>query len=162
MGLHLNVWNGCQNPVRRARLASWLREMRPDVLTLNELNGWDATSLAAFAHDVHLPHSAFMSTAKQATGNRDNNNKAAYHLGVLSRVPVRIIAKHSAGFRHGALHVAVDELLDVVVTHLTPAGPRATLQEARELLRLVGGNATPAPIIIAGDLNSLARTDLDA
>lgn len=108
-----NVFNGIVDRRRFARVAAWVRGLRPDVLGLNELNGWTDELLRRRAARFGFPHSALLQT-----------NGSAYHVGLMSRHPFRVVARLDSGspMIHGLLHAWVPALgMHILVRRLHPA-----------------------------------------
>lgn len=175
--VHLNMWNGAHEPVRRARLSEWVKAVRPSVLSLNEAQGWSEDELRRAGESWGLPFTALLpsdpvDTNDEAAGH--THQQTAYKIALLSATPMRVLGRYTEGFRHGALHVAVAlpagagatprrqaSTLHIVTTHLTPGGGVANADEAALLMGLIQSHAENAPTLILGDLNALSRADKD-
>jgi len=145
--LQWNIRDGCAAAPRRlGRLGRWVVRHSPDVLTINELNGWNEGALAAFGSSLGLPHVAFLQTPW------------GYHLGILSRVPLSVeLSQAAAPFHHGVLVVQLAGIR-LMLTHLSPADATARFAEARELVHLGAGEG---PVMLTGDLNTLSALDVE-
>ena len=146
--IHWNLYDGCVGDhARRERCAGWLCDQRPDIVTLNEANGWDARLLAAMALGWGHRHSRLMTVA------------SGYHLAVTSALPMEPVAEHRDGFHHGALQVRVGGI-DLIAVHLAPSqidGARRR-DEARRLAD--AARTCPGPVLVVGDLNGVAPPEL--
>ena len=141
--LHWNILDGGGS--RLDGICAFLRTGQFDVVTLNELNGFDEGSLAKFAERCGYAHSRLLA-------------KSAYHLGVISRHPLKlIVAERSSIFSHGMLCVQVLGI-SLCVTHLNPHNARKRAAEARSIARRVAANG-PRPFMLMGDLNTLSSID---
>ena len=144
--LHWNILDGGAD--RLPGIKRFLRSGEYDVVTFNELNGFDATSLAALGQAVGLVHTHLLS-------------KSRYHMGILSRHPLTGLA-HERGheFAHGVLCAHVLNVA-LCVTHLNPHDVHRRAIEARLIVR---HHAMPAiragtPFVLVGDLNTLSSLD---
>ena len=144
-----NILNGAHDLTRRHRLCTWLRVQAADVVTMIELNFWNATELQSFGRQCGYPHTRLL------VGN------SPYRVGALSRTPIKLVAEHRNGFAHGALHFEARGW-HFVVTHLTPEGAKSALQEAKQLTERLRQTLDPpdVPLVIMGDLNSLSPLDI--
>ena len=152
--LQWNVRDGCgaslpfiAEPERLGGIGAWVRRSGVDVLGLNELNGWSASTFGQLAQAWGLPYSVLL---EGATG---------YHLGLASRWPLALEeANFSAPFHHGVLIGQVAGIR-VAVTHLSPADAGARLREAEELVERGRRGGAARGLVLMGDLNTLSPLD---
>ncbi|GIE93063.1 endonuclease/exonuclease/phosphatase family protein [Paractinoplanes rishiriensis] len=125
-------------------IRSVLRQERPDLLTLQELRGFDRRMTGLADELGMVPH-----LARSGLGQP---------VAVLVRPPLRIIARWSATWRlhHAAAAVTVGTPagpLTVVTAHLNPFSPYRRMREA---IWLAARHARRTPmVLLAGDLNGL-------
>lgn len=142
--LHWNVLDGGSR--RLDGICAFLRGGAYDVVTLNELNGFDSAKLRAWGARCGLPHSQLLA-------------KSAYHLGILSRHPLTVVkAETGSPWAHGLLCVRVLGL-QLCVTHLNPHDSTKRTAEAR---RIVSGLPRREGFMLMGDLNTLSPLDESA
>ncbi|MGN9776479.1 endonuclease/exonuclease/phosphatase family protein [Micromonospora sp. H33] len=131
---------------RRDLIVRVVTDLRPDVLAVQELRGFDDRVLAAFAERLGMrPHLA--------------RSWFAQPVAVLVRPPLRVLAagRVRRPFHHAAQRVTVATdagPLTVFSTHLNPYSGGRRLMEADWLaaaLRRTGGELA----LVAGDLNTL-------
>ena len=152
--LQWNVRDGCgaslpfvAEPERLGGIGAWVRRAGVDVLGLNELNGWSASTFGQLARAWGLPYHVLL---EGATG---------YHLGLASRWPLALEeANFSAPFHHGVLICQVAGIR-VAVTHLSPADAGARLREAEELVERGRRGGAARGFVLMGDLNTLSPLD---
>lgn len=114
-----------------------------DLISLNELNGVDASRLRELGREWGFAHAELLS-------------KSPYRVGLLSRHPMRVqVAERGAPFAHGLLCVEV-LALTLCITHLNPHDVQRRLREAREIAQRVPATR---PFVLAGDLNTLSALD---
>ena len=147
--LHWNILDG--GGKRIDGIARFLKDGHYDVVTLNELNGFDPPALAKLGLRCGLPHTMLLA-------------KSRYHLGVLSRHPLRALATETGSeFAHGLLCVRVLDV-SLCVAHLNPHDATRRAMEAR---RIIGRHGRPIidaglPFMLVGDLNTLSPLDRPA
>ena len=143
--LHWNILDG--GGQRLQGISDFIRGGDYDVVTLNELNGFDGRKLAALGRRCGLSHSKLLA-------------KSAYHLGVLSRHPLRlVVAERGPEFAHGLLCVRVLDLT-LCVTHFNPHDSRKRADEARKVLKHAHASVEAVrPFMLVGDLNTLSSLD---
>lgn len=148
---------------RFAALCEVLSAARPDVLVLQECNGWeDSERLRELAQVLHIPdderHLFLSRSNARGSGKR-------YHLALLSRIPLLSARVHADGVAHsifearlaGSGHGPERVLFGA---HLIAANEDARLAETAVLLSLVGPClARGDEVILAGDLNALSPGD---
>jgi len=144
--LHWNILDGGGS--RLDGICQFVRDGKYDVLTMNELNGFDEASLAQLGKRCGVPHSLLLS-------------KSAYRLGILSRHPLELlVAEKAKPFAHGMLCARVLGVA-LCVTHLNPHDVRRRADEARAIVKRMVTDAT-APVMLLGDLNTLSSLDREA
>ncbi|MFC7527512.1 endonuclease/exonuclease/phosphatase family protein [Actinoplanes sp. GCM10030250] len=136
-----NILNGGGD--RLPSIIEVINEQRPDILTLQELRGFNPrrenSRLENFAAAVGMtPH-----LARSGFGQP---------VAVFLRPPLRIDARSSVTWRlHHAAAVVRTGPLTVVSTHLNPHNPHRRMREARWLAARYAGDH----LLLAGDLNGL-------
>ncbi|MCR9243779.1 MAG: serine hydrolase [bacterium] len=136
---------GCQ---RQARLGAWLAAQRPDVVALQELNGFDEDRLRRTAQAWGHEHVAML-------------KEDGYPVGLTSSAPITVVKRHLQGLHHGMLHVHTHGM-DFVVVHYPPMPglTRKVAESARALAchRLAAGLGHET--VVLGDFNSIQTSDV--
>ncbi len=131
-------------------LVRFINTEKPDILCLQEANGWNTgspTRIEAFA---------------KATGFdfwRFGDSNTDFKLLTLSRLPITDGQTITEGFWHCAVRVTVTVKgapFTVWNVHLDPRAPTKRLFEAQRLTSHIDSSKR---VIITGDLNSLGRAD---
>ncbi len=144
--LNYNVWNSHQGGRSYADCVKWVNTVKPDIAGWQELVGWNETKLKKLARDWKHPHAAAL-------------KGGGYNIGLTSRTPIEVIARHQKGFWHGYLHCRTAGL-DVIVCHLWPGGVRQQMGEANQLHNLVTKlHKEEREVILMGDFNAHAKSD---
>ncbi len=128
-----------------------VRDIAPDLVTLQELVGWERAGRArfeSFARATGLVGEIFVG--------------GGYPMGLLVREPWKMIAARflHEGFWHGLIFAELGNpdgrRLQVLAAHLSPRGPRQRLDELSIALAAID----PAvPTVLLGDLNLLSHID---
>jgi endonuclease/exonuclease/phosphatase family metal-dependent hydrolase len=151
--LFLNVFEGCWEEERLARIAGYVREEYPDVLGLAELCGWKnegRARLVHFAAHCGLPHSALCESHR------------GFDVGLLARRPFGRVLTSREGIANGLLLVELPladggEPLVVMVLHLSPFGEEERCRELESLRPYVLGRSR---LVLMGDMNAQSPRDL--
>ena len=144
--LHWNILDGGGSRIEG--IARFLADGGYDIVTMNELNGFNKAALARLGERCGMPHTMILA-------------KSAYHLGVLSRHPLRAMAmERGADFAHGLLCVKVLSL-SLCVAHLNPHDVHRRALEAKRILKKHAKPLIDArqPFMLVGDLNTLSPLD---
>lgn len=103
-----NVWKGFEDaPERHTAFIEWMKEQNPDIVALQELNGYTEEKLRSDAEQWGHPYSAIYQT------------KTGYHLGLTSVKPIEIIKTNQNKMTHGLQHCRTSGI-DLFNTHLSP------------------------------------------
>ena len=144
--LNYNVWNSHRRGQSYADCVKWVNTVKPDIAGWQELVGWNEAKLKKLAGDWKHPHAAAL-------------KGGGYNIGLTSRTPIEVIARHQKGFWHGYLHCRTAGL-DVIVCHLWPGGVRQQMGEANQLHALVTKlHREEREVILMGDFNAHAKSD---
>jgi endonuclease/exonuclease/phosphatase family metal-dependent hydrolase len=148
--IHHNILDGCAgDDDRRDAIGRWLQRQQADVVTLNELNGWQVgDALAAFGRRWGFGHAALGRVAH-----------SEYPVGLLSRWPIDDVRVVGRPFHHALLQVRIGAL-QIWVAHLAPTDAVQRGRECAWLTEQLRG--VDAPLLLAGDLNTLSPLDADA
>jgi gluconolactonase len=146
-----NVWYGFtkRGEPRHAEWLRWMAAQAPDVVALQELNGFTADRLAADARHWGHGHSVLL--------KRDG-----FPTGVTSRYPITDVNILRDGFHHGLLRCRIAGLW-LYVVHFHPANFERRVAEAGLLEADVRQLAEENPrIVLAGDFNGFSPADRSA
>lgn len=132
---------------RRQHASAWLAAIEPDVVALQEMNGWDEAALLRQAAVWGHAHAAVL----KADG---------YPVALTSRTPIEVVERRVDGLHHGLLHCRTDGV-DFVVVHVVPfAGVARKLREVEAAVaRYSPARAAGRPVVVLGDFNCVSAHD---
>lgn len=143
-----NVWYGFtkkQEP-RHGEWKQWMAQQSPDVVFLQELNGFSANDLAEDAASWGHSYSGIL-------------KKGGFPTGVTSRYPISDVRRIQEGFHHGLLRCQIRGMWFYVV-HFHPSNYKKRIEEARllkqDVMRLPGESPR---VVLAGDFNAFSPED---
>ncbi len=144
--LNYNVFNGFRGGQSMKAGVTWVNTVKPDIAGWQELVGWNEARLKKASKEWGHPHAATLKSG-------------GYNIGLSSRTPIEVVARHQKGFWHGYLHCRTAGL-DVIVCHLWPGGVRQQMGEANQLHALVTKlHKECREVILMGDFNAHAKSD---
>lgn len=139
-----NVLDGFENAEQRKNdCGLWLQSQKPDIVFLNELNGFTDASFSSYASTWHHDYSILL------------NGRSDYKIGITSNVPltnIEFFYKELLG--HGVI-ICQRENLHLMITHLNPH----SITKRHRDLDFIIGKIKPLlqenrDLIFGGDLNS--------
>lgn len=144
--LQYNILDGCNSDKRFLKLDNWIQQNEHyDIIGFNEMNGWTSESLKIQAKKWGFEYS-YLLTPKTSP----------YYIGVISKLPIKLINTYEEEFHHGLIHVEIKNI-QYFLTHLKPFGSIQREEETKFIAKLTRSLNKPA--IIMGDLNTLSPLD---
>ena len=144
--LSYNVWYGFTKvPERKKNFLKWMKTQNPDIVSLQELNGYTADKLKADAAAWGHPHSAIL---------KENG----FPTGITSRFPIEEVRRFREGFHHGLLRARIKGTYYYVI-HLHPSNWEIRGQEADLILADIAELPKGALVALVGDFNTFSTTD---
>lgn len=141
-----NVWYGFSKvPERKANWITWMNEQAPDIVSLQELNGYTDQKLAEDAKAYGHEYSALL-------------KEEGFPTGITSRYPIEDICRITEGFHHGLLRVRIQEMY-IYVIHLHPSNWETRKAEIKQILQDIEELPTDSKVILAGDFNTFSPLD---
>lgn len=143
-----NVLYGFNHGSRIAEGQEWLRKQQPDVVALQELNGFDEKKLAATAEAWGHPYSLILKTD-------------GFPVGLTSKTPIALQSRIRDGLWHGCLHARTAGR-DFLVIHLCPHDQSVRKREMEILTPLVKSLlAEKRSLFALGDFNDKSPLDIE-
>lgn len=124
----------------------WITDRKPDVVAIQEMNGFTQKRLEEFAGKMGFPYAVM-------------HKEEGYPLGLISKYPISNVKKVTEGMRHGILY---GKILDYhfVVTHLVSYTYQQRIKEIDNvLLKFVDGLPKDEKMIMMGDFNNMSPED---
>lgn len=144
-----NVLYGFNHQESLKEGADWINSQNPDVLALQELNGFNRQKLLNMSMQWNHNHAVIL-------------KEQGFPVGLTSRTPIEIIEKRLEGFTHGYLHCKTAGI-DFLVIHLDPHSYVRRQQEADMIVekakKLLAENKH---VIVLGDFNSFSSSDKES
>ena len=136
-----NVLRGFLDRTQVAPAQQWLREQAPDVVALQEVNGFTEERLVETARAWGHEHAVM---AKER----------GYPVALTSRTPIEVVERRLEGMHHGYLHARTAGL-DVLVVHLHPGDWQFRRREVAVLAPLVRRLVDEGrELVVLGDFNA--------
>lgn len=143
-----NVWYGFTKKTepRHAQWQSWMAQQAPDVVALQELNGYTAEKLALDAKAWGHAHSVIL-------------KEDGFPTGITSRFPISDVKIIRDGMHHGLLRCRIQSIWFYVI-HFHPSNFQRRIEEAALLKADVKSLPEAEPrVVLAGDFNGFSPTD---
>lgn len=141
-----NVWYGFTTEAERKEgWLTWMKEQRPDVVSLQELNGYSPQLLAEDAESYGHGYSVLL-------------KEDGFPTGITSRYPMDDIQKITEGFHHGLIRVRIQEIYFYVI-HLHPSNWESRTREIKQILEDIEKLPPDSKIMLAGDFNTFSPLD---
>jgi len=141
-----NVLYGFNHQKSTKEAADWINKQNPDVLALEELNGFNEKKLGEMAVQWKHNHAVIL-------------KEQGFPVGLTSKTPIEIMEKRIEGFTHGYLHCRTAGI-DFLVIHLDPHSYLKRQKEADIIVekakKLLAENKH---VVVLGDFNSFSSTD---
>lgn len=123
----------------------WVRNLQPDIIGFQELNGFTGDSFRQFAKELGFPYTVML-------------RKSAFPMGLASKYPITGIEKIMDGMRHGCLRAKVLNR-NVYVTHLEPNDYNNRHLEIEIIKNSISQIPATEKIMLMGDLNNMSPQD---
>ncbi len=136
-----------QDSTRGTELINWVNTHKPDVLALQEMNGFTPERLQKFAKKWGHEYSAIAKTD-------------GYPVAITSNQPIVVKERLLDGLWHGMLHCETHGI-DFFVVHLSPADWQFRKREAIAITEKIGIEAEKTEqYIVLGDFNAHSPFDV--
>jgi exodeoxyribonuclease III len=144
--LSYNVLKGFQSDTANmSRYVTWVKHKEPDIIFYQEMNGFTQQSLETFAKRYGHNYAVL-------------GKETGYAVALTSRYPINNAQKVLKDMWHGYIYAEI-EGINVFAVHLSPWVYLKRKEEVKLILAHVATLSKNAPVIIAGDFNSLHQRD---
>jgi len=144
--LSYNVLYGLQqDSVNIERYKSLIRELAPDIVATQEMNGWKQKTLEELAGSYGHPYAL-------------QSKETGYPVALTSKTPMVNFKKVTENVLHSYIYAKIQGI-HIFVLHLSPSGYQKRLEEADEIIAQARELPAREPILIMGDFNALDASD---
>lgn len=142
-----NVWYGFTKKAqpRHELWLSWMRDQSPDVVALQELNGYSQEQLEADAKAWGHNHTVLL-------------KEDGFPTGITSKYPISEVRRIRESMHHGLIRCRIKGLWFYVV-HFHPSNFAKRIEEAAILAEDIKNLPDDAKIILAGDFNGFSPAE---
>ena len=141
-----NVWYGfTEVPDRKAQWIRWMKEQKPDIVSLQELNEYTPQMLAKDAQHWGHQYSELL-------------KEGGFPTGITSRYLIEDVQKILEGFHHGLMRVRIKGVYYYVI-HLPPSNWETRIREIQLILEDISNLPEGSSVILAGDFNTFSPVD---
>jgi exodeoxyribonuclease III len=145
-----NVLHGFDEKKLQGKFQQWVRAKNPDIVALQEMNGFTQDDLDSLAAGYGHPYAIIMNT--------EGGLPVTHPLAITSRYPIVNVQKVIDNMWHGYLYANIMGI-NVFVTHLAPFTLKDRQRDMRKILAHAQLLSKTEKVIIAGDFNALSPVD---
>ena len=148
--LSYNIYKGlmCDSSVNKQDFAKWVSKLQPDIVALQEVNGFTQAKLSQLAADYGHPYAVLL-------------KKEGYPVALTSRFPIVNVQKVIDNMHHGFILAQVKDY-NILVTHLSPHKYKKRGEEVDMLLSTVKATHPKGKWLMMGDFNAYSPLDKDS
>ncbi|ATL46967.1 exonuclease III [Chitinophaga caeni] len=147
--LSYNILEGMVKDTTKGKqqFVEWVKDKDPDILALQECNGFTQKSLEALAASYGHPYAVIV-------------KESGYPVGLTSKYPIAGIQKVNENMTHGFI-LAKIENLNICVLHLNPHLYQKRRQEIAAILKYISIQPNAHNWLVMGDFNSQTPLEKD-
>lgn len=135
----------------KSKFSQWIKQQDPDILALQEMNGFTQQELQKFAESYGHPY-AFIVREPFADGS------ISFPVAITSKYPIVNVQRIVENCVHGVLIAEIDGL-HFIVTHFHPFSSQKRISEIDQILATVKSKPSDWEWLFMGDLNSVSPLD---
>ena len=129
------------------RYRQLVRELQPDIVATQEMNGWTQKTLEELAKSYGHPYAL-------------QSKETGFPVALTSKTPLVNFKKVTENMWHAYIYAKVRGL-HIFVIHFSPFSYQKRLEEVTNIIAQAAEIPAHEPILIMGDFNSLAASDRD-
>ncbi len=129
------------------RYKQLVRELQPDIVATQEMNGWTQKTLEELAKSYGHPYAL-------------QSKEEGFPVALTSKTPLVNFKKVTENMWHSYIYAKVRGI-HVFVIHFSPFSYQKRLEEVTNIIAQAAEIPAHEPILIMGDFNSLAASDRD-
>lgn len=144
--LSYNVLKGLQqDSLIHQEYFKWVKEIDPDIVAYQEMNGFTQASLETFAAKYNHPYAI----QSKLTG---------FPVAISSKYPITNVKKVVDNMWHAFIYANINDI-HVFVIHFSPFDHKKRQEEMRNVLAHAAQLPKNEKVLIMGDFNALSKTD---
>ena len=142
--LTYNVWYGfTKKSERKSEWLDYVKSLKPDVVALQELNGYTPEKLARDAKFWGHNYSSLL-------------KEDGFPTGITSRYPISNLKKETDGYHHGMLSCKTRGI-QIYNIHFHPGHWEIRHREVDLLLKTLSSLGSDEPVLLVGDFNTFSE-----
>jgi exodeoxyribonuclease III len=147
--LSYNILEGMKTDTTKGKqqFVAWVKDKNPDVLALEECNGFTQKTLEELAASYGHPYAVIV---------KENG----YPTGLTSKYPIANIRKINENMTHGFIMARIEQF-NIVVLHLNPHLYKKRRAEIAQVIKNISLETDKKNWVIMGDFNSHSPLDKD-
>lgn len=147
--LSYNILEGLQHSqIQIDVFVKWVTDLDPDITFYQELNGWSEESFSDLARRCGHPFAVKL-------------KEDGYRMGISSKYEITDTERVTEGMTLGYIYAKIQEY-HVFAVHLNPFKEETRVQEIQKILAHARTLPDDAKIMVVGDFNALAESDIPA
>ena len=149
--LNYNALHGFRgDSVLQKKYVDWVKELAPDVVAYQEMNGYDQNKIGELADSYGHPYAVIMNT--------EYGVPVTHPLALTSKYPILSVERVLDNMWHGYLYARINGI-HVFVTHLAPFTLKDRQEDIRKILAQIDLIPKDEKVVLMGDFNALSPQD---
>lgn len=149
--LNYNALHGfSDDSLLKQRYVNWVKDLAPDVVTYQEMNGYTQNEIGELAESYGHPYAVIISP--------EFGVPVTHPLAITSKYPILNVERVMDNMWHGYLYGFINGI-HVYVTHLAPFTLKDRQKDIRKLMAQIQLHPQNEKVLLAGDFNALSPQD---
>ncbi len=127
------------------RYKQLIKDLQPDIVATQEMNGWTQKTLEELAKDYGHPYAL-------------QSKETGFPVALTSKTPMVNFKKVTENMWHAYIYAKVNGI-HIFVIHFSPFSYQKRLEEVTNIIAQAAEIPLDEPILIMGDFNSMAESD---
>jgi len=133
-----------------AHYVNWVKNLAPDVIAYQEMNGFSQNDIGALAKRYGHPYAVIM--------NREYGVPVTHPLAITSKYPILDVRRVMDNLWHGYLYSKINGI-HFFITHLAPFTLDDRQKDIRKIVAQIKSIPKKEMVVLAGDFNALSPMD---
>ncbi|SFS98041.1 endonuclease/exonuclease/phosphatase family protein [Sphingobacterium wenxiniae] len=143
--LSYNVLYGLKDSTNIERYKQFVKELDPDIVATQEMNGWTQKTLEGLARSYSHPYAL-------------QSKEEGFPVALSAKMPLTNFKKVTENMWHAYIYAKVKGL-HIFVIHFSPFSYEKRLEEVDNIIAQINELPSNEPILVMGDFNSLYQGD---